>query len=63
MVLNICMKFHENILKGFLSYRVDTSLSEKLLLRKFIGAQLKNTYPRVTVLALCTSCNVGSIFM
>ena len=37
--------------------RVDTILSQKLLCTK--GHYSKNVYPRVMVLALCTSSNVS----
>ena len=37
MLVNIFMKFHEDILNG-LSYRADTILSLKLLFTKFKGA-------------------------
>ena len=41
MLVNISMKFHEDILNVFSSYRADTILSLKLLLTKFKGALLK----------------------
>ena len=40
MLVNISMKFHEDILNGFESYSADTILSQKPLLTKFKGALL-----------------------
>ena len=39
-----CMKFYEHILNGFLSYRTDMILSQKLLLTKFKGMSLKKLW-------------------
>ena len=51
-----CMKFHEVILNGFQVLERIRILSQKLILTK--GHNSKNIYPKVIVLALCTSSNV-----
>ena len=46
-------------LERFLSYRADTTISQKLLFSISKGHNSKNTQPRVTALALCTSSHVA----
>ena len=59
MVLNICLKFHEDILKGFKVIEWTQFCHRSCYLQSSKGHNSKNTYPRVTVLALCMSSNVG----
>ena len=59
IVLNICMKFHEDILKGFKVIGWTRFCHRNCYLQSSRGQNSENTYPRVTVLALCTSSNVG----
>ena len=52
MLVNISMKFHEDILNYF-SFLVDKILLKKWLFIKFIRMNLKSTNPRVTVCSAC----------
>ena len=59
MVLNICMKFLEDILKGFIVIVRTRFCHRNCYFQSSKGHNSKNTYPSVTVLARCTSINVG----
>ena len=57
-LVNICMKFHEDILNGFKVTEWTRFCLRNCYLQSSKGHNSKNTKPRVTVLALCTLSNV-----
>ena len=61
MLVNISMTFHEDLLNGFQVTELQSGRHCILFLvwPKFKGHNSKNIYPRVVVLAICTSSNVG----
>ena len=58
MMLNICMKFHEDILKGFKVKELTRFCHRNCYLQSSKVHNSKNIYPRVMILVLCTSSNV-----
>ena len=54
MILNICMKFQEDILTFFMS-STDMILSQNCFLQVERGITKKNRYSRAMVVVLCTS--------
>ena len=58
MLVNIYMKFHEDILNGFKVIERTRFCHRNCYLQSSKGHNSK-IYPRVMVLALCTSSNVG----
>ena len=59
MLDNISMKFHEGILNGFQVTERTRFCHWNCYLPSSKGHNSKHIYPRVMVLALCTSSNVG----
>ena len=61
MLVNISMsmKFHEDILKGFKVIEQTRFCHRNCYLQSSKEHNSKKIYPRVMVLALCTSSNVG----
>ena len=59
MLVNISMKFHEDILNGLKVIERTQFCHRNCCLQSSKGHNSKNKYPRVMVLALCTSSNVG----
>ena len=55
MLVNICMKFHDGILNGFIVTERTRAYRKNLLFSISKGHNSKNTQSRVTNLALCTS--------
>ena len=59
MLLNISMKFHEDILNVLKVIERTQFFHRNCYLQSSKGHNSKNLYPRVTGLAICTSTNVG----
>ena len=59
MLVNISMKFHEDILNGLKVIERTQFCHRSCYLQSSKGHYSKNIYSRVMVLALCTSSNVG----
>ena len=59
MLVNISMKFHEGILNGLKVIKQTQFCHRNCYLQSSMGHNSENIYPRVMVLALCTSSNVG----
>ena len=59
MVLNISVKFHEDVLNGFKVIEWTLFCHRNCYLQSSKGHNSKSIYPRDMVLALCTSSNVG----
>ena len=57
-LVNICMKFHEDILNGFKVIE-RTRCHRNCYVQSSKGHNPNNIYPRVKVLLLCTSSNVS----
>ena len=62
MLVNIFMKFHEDILNGLKVKERTQFCHQNSYLQSSKGHNYKIIYPRVMVLALCTSSNVGLYF-
>ena len=58
MLVNISMKFHEDILNGLKVIEQTQFCPRNCYLQNSKGHNSNNIYPRVMVLALCTSSNV-----
>ena len=59
MLVNICMKFHEDILKGFKVTELTQFCLRNCYLQSSKGHNSKSINTRVMVLAFCTSSIVG----
>ena len=59
MLVNISMKFHEDILNGLKVIEWIHFCHRNCYLQSSKGHNSKNIYPRVMVLTICTSSNVG----
>ena len=59
MLVNISMKFHEDILNGLKVIELTQFCHRNCYLQSSNGHNSKNIYQRVIVLALCTSSHVG----
>ena len=59
MMINISMKFHEDILNGLKVTERIQFCYRNCYLQSSKGYNSKYIYPRVTVFVLCTSSNVG----
>ena len=62
MLINISMKFHEDILNGFQVTEQTRFCHWNCSLQSSKGHNSKTIYPRVMVLAICTSSNVDWYF-
>ena len=61
-MINISMKFHEDILNGFKVIERTQFCHRNCHLQSSKGHNSKHIYPRGMVLALCTLPNVGQYF-
>ena len=59
MLVNISMKFQEGILNGLKVIEQTQFCHRNCYLQSSKGHNSKNIYPRVMVLVLCMSSNVG----
>ena len=59
MLVNICMKFHEDTLNGFKVTERTQFCLRNCYLQSSKGHNSKSINTRVMVLAFCTSSNVG----
>ena len=59
VLVNISLKFHEDVLKGFNVIERIRFCHCNCYLQSSKGHNSKHIYPRVMVLALCTLTNVG----
>ena len=59
ILINISIKFHEDILNGFKVIERSRFCHRNCYLQSSKAHNSKNIYPRVMVLALCTSSNIG----
>ena len=59
MLVNICMKFYEDTLNGFKVTERTRFCLRNCYLQSSKGHNSKSINTRVTVLAVCTSSNVG----
>ena len=62
MLVNIFMKFHEDILNGLEVIEQTQFCHRNCYLQSSKGHNSKNVYPRVMVLALCTPSNIDYYF-
>ena len=62
MLVNISMKFYEYILNGLTVIQRTHFCHRNCYLKSSKGHNSNNIYPRVMVLALCTSSNVDKYF-
>ena len=59
MLVNICMKFHEDTLNGFKVTERTRCFLETVTYKVLKGQNYKSINTRVMVLAFCNSSNVG----
>ena len=59
MLVNISMKFHEDILNGLKVIERTQFCHRNCYLQSSKGHNSRNIYPRVMISALCASSNVG----
>ena len=59
MLVNISIKFHEDILNGLKVIEGIQFCHRNCYLQSSKGHNSKNIYQRILVLAICTSSNVG----